>query len=266
MPELTFEEQMEISKIYSVAGLLGGKTPFISERPFRSPHHTTSQPALVGGGRYPRPGECSLSSGGVLFLDELPEFQRQVIEVLRQPLEDGYVTVSRMEGSYRFPAKCQLIAAANPCPCGFYPNKRKCSCTSLQIERYFGKISQPILDRIDICTETVSLDYQDLEQDAGRGETSQQIRKRVMAAQQIQLERYRQESIHFNAELTAGGIRKYCFLEPEAQKYLEEMFQSLDLTARGYHKILKVGRTIADLDGAEKISCKHINEAICYRM
>ena len=266
MPELTFEEQMEISKIYSVAGLLGGKTPFISERPFRTPHHTTSQPALVGGGRYPRPGECSLSSGGVLFLDELPEFQRQVIEVLRQPLEDGYVTVSRMEGSYRFPAKCQLIAAANPCPCGFYPNKRKCSCTSLQIERYFGKISQPILDRIDICTETVSLDYQDLEQDAGRGETSQQIRKRVMAAQQIQLERYRQESIHFNAELTAGGIRKYCFLEPEAQKYLEEMFQSLDLTARGYHKILKVGRTIADLDGAEKISCKHINEAICYRM
>lgn len=266
MPELTFEEQMEISKIYSVAGLLSGKTPYISERPFRSPHHTTSQPALVGGGRYPRPGECSLSSGGVLFLDELPEFQRQVIEVLRQPLEDGYVTVSRMEGSYRFPAKCQLIAAANPCPCGFYPNKRKCTCTSGQIERYFGKVSQAILDRIDIRTETVPLDYQDLEKDAGRMENSAQIRQRVMEAQQIQWNRYRQEAIHFNAELTAGGIRKYCILEPEVQEFLEEMFQSLDLTARGYHKILKVGRTIADLDGAEKISRKHINEAICYRM
>lgn len=266
MPELTFEEQMEISKIYSVAGLLGGKTPYISERPFRSPHHTTSQPALVGGGRYPRPGECSLSSGGVLFLDELPEFQRQVIEVLRQPLEDGYVTVSRMEGSYRFPAKCQLVAAANPCPCGFYPNKRKCTCTSGQIERYFGKISQAILDRIDICTETVSLEYQDLEQDVGKEETSDQIRERVMAAQQIQLERYRQESVRYNAELTPREIRKYCILESEAQEFLEEMFQSLDLTARGYHKILKVGRTIADLNGSKKISRKHINEAICYRM
>lgn len=266
MPELTFEEQMEISKIYSVAGLLGGKTPYISERPFRSPHHTASQPALVGGGRYPRPGECSLSSGGVLFLDELPEFQRQVIEVLRQPLEDGYVTVSRMEGSYRFPAKCQLVAAANPCPCGFYPNKRKCTCTSGQIERYFGKISQPILDRIDICTETVSLEYQDLEQEVGKEETSDQIRKRVMAAQQIQLERYQKESVRYNAELTPKEIRKFCTLESEAQEFLEEMFQSLDLTARGYHKILKVGRTVADLNGAEKISRKHINEAICYRM
>ena len=266
MSDLSFEEKMEISKIYSVAGLLSSKTPYISERPFRSPHHTASQPALVGGGRYPRPGECSLSSGGVLFLDELPEFQRQVIEVLRQPLEDGYVTVSRMEGSYRFPAKCQLVAAANPCPCGFYPNKRKCTCTSGQIERYFGKISQPILDRIDICTETVSLEYQDLEQDAGKEETSDQIRKRVMAAQQIQLERYQQDSVRFNAELTPREIRKYCILESEAQEFLEEMFQTLDLTARGYHKILKVGRTIADLDEAEKISRKHINEAICYRM
>ncbi len=266
MSDLTFEEQMEISKIYSVAGLLGSRKPYISERPFRSPHHTISQPALVGGGRYPRPGECSLSSGGVLFLDELPEFQRQVIEVLRQPLEDGYVMVSRMEGSYRFPAKCQLIAAANPCPCGFYPNKQKCTCTSGQIERYFGKISQPILDRIDICTETVSLDYRDLEQDACREETSEQIRKRVMAAQQIQLKRYRQEPVRFNAELTPREIRKYCILEPEAQKYLEEMFQALDLTARGYHKILKVGRTIADLSGAGRISRRHINEAICYRM
>lgn len=267
MSELTFGEQMEISKIYSVAGLLSSKTPYISERPFRSPHHTASQPALVGGGKYPRPGECSLSSGGVLFLDELPEFQRQVIEVLRQPLEDGYVTVSRMEGSYRFPAKCQLVAAANPCPCGFYPNKRKCTCTSGQIERYFGKISQPILDRIDICTETVPLDYLDLEQETVHGEeTSVQIRERVMAAQKIQLERYRHETARFNAELTPGEIRKACILEPEAQEFLAEMFHSLDLSARGYHKILKVGRTIADLDGAEKMNSRHMNEAIFYRM
>lgn len=267
MSELTFGEQMEISKIYSVAGLLSSKTPYITERPFRSPHHTASQPALVGGGKYPRPGECSLSSGGVLFLDELPEFQRQVIEVLRQPLEDGYVTVSRMEGSYRFPAKCQLVAAANPCPCGFYPNKRKCTCTSGQIERYFGKISQPILDRIDICTETVSLDYRDLEQEAINGqETSAQIRERVMAAQKIQLERYRQENVRFNAELTPREIRKVCILEPEAQEFLAEKFHSLDLSARGYHKILKVGRTIADLDGAEKMNSRHMNEAIFYRM
>lgn len=267
MSELTFAEQMEISKIYSVAGLLNSKTPYILERPFRSPHHTVSQPALVGGGKYPRPGECSLSSGGVLFLDELPEFQRQAIEVLRQPLEDGYVTVSRMEGSYRFPAKCQLVAAANPCPCGFYPDKRKCTCTSGQIDRYFGKISQPILDRIDICAVTVPLGYQDLNQEnVGGEETSSQIRERVMAAQQMQLERYRGEKIRFNAELTPGEISKACILEPDAQEFLAEMFHNLDLTARGYHKILKVGRTIADLDGAEKINSRHMNEAIFYRM
>lgn len=267
MSELTFEEQMEISKIYSVAGLLSEDIPCVSERPFRSPHHTVSQTTLVGGGRYPRPGECSLSSGGVLFLDELPEFQRQVIEVLRQPLEDGYVNVSRLEGSYRFPSKFQLIAAANPCPCGFYPNKRKCTCSSGQIKRYFGKISQPILDRIDICTETIPLEYRDLGSETeAKEETSIQIRERVMAAQQIQLERYRHHSFSFNAELTPGEIRKYCIMESEVRDFLEEIFQNLDLTARGYHKILKVARTIADLAGVEKIARKHINEAICYRM
>lgn len=267
MPRLGFEEQMEISKIYSVAGLLNGDLPYVTKRPFRSPHHTTSQTALVGGGRYPRPGECSLSSGGILFLDELPEFGRQVIEVLRQPLEDGYVTVSRLEGSYRYPARCQLVAAANPCPCGFYPNRRKCSCTPRQIKRYLGRISQAILDRIDICTETVPLEYQDLEQ--GRvteGESSEQIRRRVIAAQQIQNKRYIGESYHFNAELTPAGIRKYCILEPDAKSYLQERFENLDLTARGYHKLLKVGRTIADLAGMEQISVKHVKEAICYRV
>lgn len=267
MSQLTFEEQMEISKIYSVAGLLNGKQPYIANRPFRSPHHTVTQTALIGGGRYPKPGECSLSSGGVLFLDELTEFQHQVIEVLRQPLEDGYVTVSRLEGSYRYPARCQLIAAANPCPCGFYPDKQKCTCTSRQINRYLGKISQAVLDRIDICTETVSLEYQDLEQKTKiSGESSEIIRKRVMAAQKIQMDRYQGERINFNAELTAKEIQKYCLLEPDAQDYVEEMFANLELTARGYHKLLKVGRTIADLAGTEKIAKKHMTEAVCYRM
>lgn len=267
MSKLTFEEQMEISKIYSVAGLLNESLPYVMERPFRSPHHTVSQTALVGGGRYPRPGECSLSSGGILFLDELPEFSRQVIEVLRQPLEDGYVTVSRLEGSYRYPARCQLVAAANPCPCGFYPNRRKCSCTMPQIKRYLGRISRAILDRIDICTETVPLEYQDLEQtQAAAGEASERIRERVMAAQEIQNKRYQAETYSFNAELTAVGIRKYCILEQEAQDCLQEIFKDMDLTARAYHKLLKVGRSIADLEGKEKIGIKHIKEAICYRV
>lgn len=271
MSKLSFEEQMEISKIYSVAGLLNENLPYITERPFRSPHHTVSQTALVGGGRYPRPGECSLSSGGILFLDELPEFGRQVIEVLRQPLEDGYVTVSRLEGSYRYPARCQLVAAANPCPCGFYPNRRKCSCTMPQIKRYLGRISQAILDRIDICTATVPLEYQDLEQTkeaaAGEaGEASAQIRERIMAAQEIQRKRYQTEKYSFNAELTAAGTRKYCILEAEAQECLQEIFQEMDLSARAYHKLLKVGRSIADLEGVDKISVKHIKESICYRV
>lgn len=283
MSKLTFEEQMEISKIYSVAGLLNENLPYVTERPFRSPHHTVSQTALVGGGRYPRPGECSLSSGGVLFLDELPEFGRQVIEVLRQPLEDGYVTVSRLEGSYRYPARCQLVAAANPCPCGFYPNRRKCSCSQPQRKRYLGRISQAILDRIDICTETVPLEYQDLEQRqetaasatadttadttaVAAGETSKQIRERVVAAQEIQNKRYQSEKYSFNAELTATGIQKYCVLESEAQEYLQKNFKDMDLTARAYHKLLKVGRSIADLEGVDKIGIKHIKEAICYRV
>lgn len=267
MSPLSLQEQMEISKIYSVAGLLDNEHPCITERPFRAPHHTTSKTALSGGGRYPRPGECSLSSGGVLFLDELPEFQRQSIEVLRQPLEDGYITVSRLEGTYRYPARCQLVAAANPCLCGYYPNRRRCSCTPQQIKRYFGKISQPILDRIDICTETVPLEYKDIEYRRDKKEEpSSRIRRRVMAAQQIQFVRYQDEDYQFNAELTPGGIRKYCILDPEAEKYLEEMYRMLSLTARSYHKLLKVGRSIADLDGSDKIQKKHMIEAVCYRV
>ncbi|MCH5268007.1 MAG: YifB family Mg chelatase-like AAA ATPase [Lachnospiraceae bacterium] len=264
MPPLTFEEQMEISKIYSVSGLLDEKQPVVTDRPFRSPHHTVPQTALVGGGRYPKPGECSLSSGGVLFLDELPEFQRQSLEVLRQPLEEGYVTVSRLEGTYRYPAKCQLVAAANPCLCGFYPDQKRCTCTPAQIHRYFGKISRPILDRIDICTETVSLEYRELENDT-TVESTAVIRERVVRAQDVQKERYRKESYQYNGELSTQGIKKFCIPEPDAAEYLQEIFVKKSLTARGYHKILKVARSIADLDGSERITLRHVSEAVCYR-
>lgn len=264
MPPLSFEEQMEISQIYSVSGLLDEKHPLVMERPFRSPHHTIPQTALVGGGRYPKPGECSLSSGGVLFLDELPEFQRQSVEVLRQPLEEGFVTISRLEGSYRYPAKCQLVAAANPCLCGFYPDRRKCNCTTAQIRKYFGRISRPILDRIDICTETVSLNYDELE-NRGEEESSAQIRERVMEAQKIQTKRYEGESFRYNGELTAQGVKRYCVLSADAEAYLRGIFDQKSLTARGYHKILKVARSIADLDHSQEIKRHHLSEAVCYR-
>lgn len=267
MPELAFEEQMEISKIYSVAGRLSEKTPFVKRRPFREPHHTITQAALVGGGRFPKPGEVSLASGGVLFLDELAEFQRQTIEVLRQPLEDGYVTVNRMDGNYRYPARCQLVAAMNPCRCGFYPDKRRCHCTEQQIKNYLNKISQPMLDRMDICVETLPLVYEDFQKKQKESnESSESIRCRVVEAQKIQQKRYEKEEIFHNAQLTPSGIEKYCLLQKDAEEYLKEAFFKLDFSARVYHKILKVSRTIADLAGAEKITKEHVSEAVCYRM
>lgn len=268
MPELSFEEQMEISKIYSVAGMLSEEQPFVARRPFREPHHTITQKALAGGGHLPKPGEVSLANGGVLFLDELAEFQRQTIEVLRQPLEDGYVTVSRMDGNYRYPAKCQLVAAMNPCRCGFYPDRKKCSCTSFQIKGYLNRISQPMLDRMDICAETVPLTYQDFQGQGNRdgNEPSSVIRGRVAKAQKIQDRRYKKEAIFHNAQLTPSLLGKYCVLEKEAQEYLEEAFYKLEFSARAYHKILKVSRTIADLAGKDKIGQRHIAEAVCYRM
>lgn len=268
MPELSFEEQMEISKIYSVAGMLSSKNPFVAKRPFREPHHTITQQALIGGGHLPKPGEVSLASGGVLFLDELAEFQRQTIEVLRQPLEEGYVTVNRIDGNYRYPAKCQLVAAMNPCRCGFYPDRRKCSCTSFQMKSYLNKISQPMLDRMDICVETIPLNYQDFQ---GKGkksanESSVSIRKRVEKAHQHQKERYRKEEFFHNTQLTPASIEKYCVLTKDAGEYLKEAFDKLEFSARVYHKILKVSRTIADLAEKDKIERAHIAEAVCYRM
>ena len=263
MPELCFEESMEISKIYSIAGLLGQK-PVIARRPFRSPHHTITTTALVGGGISPKPGEISLSHLGVLFLDELPEFQKNTIEVLRQPLEDKAVTISRLNASYHYPAGFMLVAAMNPCSCGYYPDRNRCNCTINQVKRYLGRISSPLLDRFDICIEALQMNYKEL-QIQEKQESSQNIRKRVSIAREIQLERYRGQNIYFNSELTPKAIKKYCKLEAKEQSLLEEAFIRMNLSARAYHRILKVARTIADLDQSERITSKHISEAICYR-
>ena len=267
MPDFDFDERMEISKVYSVAGLLSLEKPYIARRPFRAPHHTITQTALAGGGRYPKPGEISLASGGVLFLDELPEFQRQTIEVLRQPLEDGYVNVCRLDGSYRFPAKCQIIAAMNPCRCGYFPDKKKCTCTPLQIKSYLGKISQPFLDRIDICAETIPLEYDEMfkKNNMDKNESTEKIRERVKKIHYIQKLRYKDENFNFNSQLNPSNIMKYCRLTKDAGEYLKSIFEDFDFSARAYHKILKVGRTIADIEESEMISREHISEAVCYR-
>ena len=264
LPSLTFDESIEITKIYSVAGLLKNKNSLVNKRPFRSPHHTVSATALTGGGSTPKPGEISLAHNGVLFLDELPEFPRNVLEVMRQPLEDGKVTISRVNGQVSYPADFMLIASMNPCPCGYLGDGYKCRCTQAEIAKYTGKISGPLLDRIDIFAETPAVKYEDL--DGKRtGETSAAIKERVIAAQKIQLERYKDDGIYFNSQLSSSLIEKYCVLGEKEKMLLKGAFDRLNLSARAYHKILKVARTIADLDGSENITSVHIAEAIQYR-
>lgn len=263
MPELTFEESMQISKIYSIAGLMDNRA-LINKRPFRFPHHTITTTALVGGGVVPKPGEISLAHLGVLFLDELPEFEKNTIEVLRQPLEEKAVTIARLNASYRYPAGFMLVAAMNPCSCGYYPDRNKCNCSINLVKRYLGRISQPLLDRFDICIEALQMNYKELEEKENQ-ETSQEIRKRVRIAREIQLERYKGQSIYFNSELTPRTIKKYCRLGAKEQTLLEHAFIKMNLSARAYHRILKVARTIADLDQSEQINTKHLSEAICYR-
>ena len=263
MPELSFEESMEISKIYSIAGLLGNSA-LVSKRPFRSPHHSITTTALIGGGMIPKPGEISLAHLGVLFLDELPEFQKNTIEVLRQPLEDKSVTIARLSATYRYPAGFMLAAAMNPCSCGYYPDRNKCSCSLNLVKRYLGRISQPLLDRFDICIEALQMNYKEL-QIQEKQETSADIRARVEIARNIQMERYKGLNIWFNSQLTPRTLKKYCLLEHKEQSLLEQAFIKMNLTARAYHRILKVARTIADLDQSERITTKHISEAICYR-
>lgn len=264
MPELSFEESLEISKIYSIAGLLSSNQSLILKRPFRSPHHTITTAALAGGGRNPMPGEISLAHLGVLFLDEFPEFNRNTIEILRQPLEENEVTITRLQGTTRYPAGFMLVAAMNPCPCGSYPDRNKCNCSPNQVKRYRGRISGPLLDRIDIWTEAFPVDYKELT-DRTPAEASQAIRERVMSARNIQLRRYRKEPFYFNSQLTPKTIGSYCALGQKERKLMEKAFEKMNLSARAYHRILKVARTIADLDGAEKIAVKHLSEAICYR-
>ncbi len=264
LPKLSYEESIQITKIYSVAGLLKRGQSIITKRPFRSPHHTISANSLAGGGTNPRPGEISLSHNGVLFLDELPEFSRNVLEVMRQPLEDREVTISRVNGNYSFPAGFMLVAARNPCPCGAYPDLNKCTCTMPQIKHYSAKISRPLLDRMDINVDVAKVTYTDLF-DETMPENSAKIRERVYAAQRIQKERYKNENINFNAQLNGNLSDKYINLSKDARDFMKGEFVEKELSARGYNRALKIGRTIADLDGSEDISVMHLKEAMFYR-
>lgn len=265
LPDLSFEESLEITKIHSVAGILKSDVPLITTRPFRSPHHTVSGVSLVGGGRIPKPGEISLAHYGVLFLDELTEFQKSTLEVLRGPLEDRQITVSRVNGTFTYPANFMFAASMNPCPCGYYGSKEKeCTCSPQAISRYIGKISGPLLDRIDICIEVSAVKYQKLSNNK-EIENSETIKKRVDKARKIQQERYKKYKILSNSELTPKMIEKYCKLDEKGKKILEDAFNKLKLSARAYGRILKVARTIADLEESESIQVKHIAEAIQYR-
>ena len=264
LPPLSMEESLEVSKIYSVSGLLKEGCPLITKRPFLHPHHTISRQALAGGGRIPRPGILSLSHRGILFLDELPEFGRENIEVLRQPLEDKEVQIARSYGSITYPADIMLVAAMNPCPCGFYPNRERCTCTESEIRKYRSRISGPIYDRIDICVEAKAVELEQLQKEE-QGKSSKELKNLVMKARKIQEKRYLSSPYFFNADLDTKDIAKYCFLGREEQNFMESVFYSLNLSARAYHRILKVARTIADLDESPEIKKEHLAEAVCYR-
>ena len=265
LPDMTFAEMLEVTKLHSIAGTLPAKTPLITTRPFRSPHHTVSAAAMSGGGSVPKPGELSLAHCGVLFLDELPEFHRDTLEVLRQPLEDGVISISRVSGTLTYPCDIMLISAMNPCPCGNLGNpNRVCTCTPHQVQRYRAKISAPLLDRIDIQIEVPSVEYDDLSRIAD-GDTSAQIKKRVNKVRKIQLDRYEKEGITANSQLTAPMLDKYCALGDDESRLLKSAFERLGLSARAHSKILKVARTIADFDASDDIKSMHIAEAIQYR-
>ena len=264
LPAMDIEEQMEISKIYSVSGKFDERKGLIKNRPFRSPHHTISAQGLVGGGQYPKPGEISLAHKGILFLDELTEFAKSTIEILRQPMEDKEVTISRTAGSFTYPADFVLVAAMNPCSCGYYPDLNKCHCSRLSIQRYMSKISQPLLDRIDICSEAPTLNFSQITS-RGKNESSKDIRERVMRCQQIQQERYKDYSFKFNSQIPNSLINKFCNLGHEEAEFMEEMYEKYALTARTYHKVLRVARTIADMDGADDIRIAHLRESLVYR-
>ena len=264
LPDLSFDESIEVTKIYSVSGLLGSRNSLVTRRPFRAPHHTVSYAALTGGGRVPKPGEISLAHNGVLFLDELPEFHRPTLEVLRQPLEEGSVTIARVGGTITYPSDFMLIASMNPCPCGFFGESGKCGCNMNAIARYLGKVSGPLLDRIDIQVEAPRVDYADLGS-SRKGEPSANIKERVSRAAAIQRERYKGSITRCNAGLSAAEIDIHCKLDPSGRELITRAFDKMGMSARAYHKILKVARTIADLAQSENISVMHLAEAIQYR-
>lgn len=266
LPDLTFDEALEVTKIHSIAGELDLKEGIVSSRPFRSPHHTASTVSLTGGGSNSKPGEISLADNGVLFLDEFPEYSRHTIETLRQPLEDGVITVARSNATVVYPANFTLIASMNPCPCGNYGSKTKeCRCSASQINKYLSKLSGPIMDRIDIHIEVDNVTYDQLKSDK-KEESSEEIRKRVNKARHIQTERFKTSKNHCNAKMSVAQTKKYCMLDSFGESLLRDAFEKLKLSARAHDRILKVARTIADLEGSENIQAKHIAEAISYRM
>ncbi|MBQ7955793.1 MAG: YifB family Mg chelatase-like AAA ATPase [Lachnospiraceae bacterium] len=265
LPPMTLKESLEVSGIYSVRGMLDENQTLITERPVIQPHHTVSAQALAGGGRIPKPGLVSLAHRGVLFLDEFPEFPRTILDILRQPLEEKQVVVSRAYGSYRFPADFMLVAAMNPCPCGHYPDLNKCTCTESEVHRYLGHVSGPILDRIDICVEAPEVNIHALSS-SGRGISSEEMRERVKLARSLQERRFQGTAYHFNSQILAGDMQKYCAIGLQEEQMLEKLLSRGGFSVRAYHRILKVARTVADLDGSEKIEQKHLSEAVCYRL
>ena len=264
LPCTTLQEAMEISRIHSIAGDLPEQDGLMTIRPFRSPHHTTTIAAMAGGGISPRPGEVSLAHRGVLFLDELPEFRPETLETLRQPLEEGFIQISRLAGMYRFPADFMLCAAMNPCKCGYYPDRNRCKCSERDVRRYLDHISQPLLDRIDLCVEAREMKYEDLKSNAS-GENSSSIRSRVEKARTVQQRRYEGTPFHYNSDLDTEAAGRFCSLGPPEDALMRSAFERLHLTGRSYVGILKVARTIADLDDSLSISCEHLSEAISFR-
>lgn len=263
MPGLSHEEMLELTKIYSVAGLLGGSTSVISRRPFRAPHHSITATALAGGGRNPLPGEITLAHRGVLFLDELPEFAGNTLEILRQPMQEGKIQISRLGKSYEYPAKMIVVGAMNPCKCGYFPDLKRCRCTLGQVQRYLSRLSEPLLDRIDICADTERVGRQDRKK---RGESSADIRRRIKRTQEIQRERYRGEKITMNSELSGQLLEKYCFLGKPEQRLFEELEESTGVSVRGAQRMLRVARTLADMRESDRISENDLLEASAYKV
>ena len=269
LPPLSAEETLEVASVYSISGLLKPRFSAADhrlaiDRPFLHPHHTVTGQALVGGGRIPTPGIVSLAHRGVLFLDELPEFKRETLDILRQPLEDRKVQIARSSGTYDYPADFMLVGAMNPCPCGYYPDMGRCRCTPGEVRRYLRRVSGPILDRMDICVEAQPVAFQDIVRQ-GTGETSAQMREQVMRARKRQSERFSDTELRFNADMKAADVDRYCPLDGREKRFMEKLFTSMQLSARGYHRAVKVARTIADLEGSERIREEHLAEAVCYR-